>query len=125
MATGHEAMSVPDAGLHGAAARDAWAGGASPFAIGSKKLGMWLFIVSDAITFSAMLIAYSYVRMASANWPMPFEWPSILNATIMTTVLLSSSVTMVMGVRAAKLGDRGGVVKWLLATMLGGVLFDV
>src|SRR5206468_260367 len=28
-------------------------------------------------------------------------------------------------VRAAKLGDRGGVVKWLLATMLVGVLVDV
>ena len=110
----------------GALARESvWSGGGSPYAVGSKKLGMWLFIVSDAITFSALLIAYSFVRVASANWPLPFEWPSILNATIMTTVLLSSSVTMVMGVRAAKLGDRGGVVKWLLATMLGGVLFDV
>ena len=29
----------------------AWGGGVAPFAIVSKKLGMWLFIVSDAITF--------------------------------------------------------------------------
>ncbi len=44
-----------EAGLHAAAARvSAWSGGGSPFAMGSKKLGMWLFIVSDAITFSAM-----------------------------------------------------------------------
>jgi len=103
----------------------AWSGGGSPFAIGSKKLGMWLFIVSDAITFSALLIAYSFVRVASASWPMPFEWPSILNATIMTVVLLSSSLTMVMGVRAAKLGRSSAVVGWLAATMLGGILFDI
>jgi cytochrome c oxidase subunit 3 len=127
MATSDEAMGVTKGGLHGAATREsAWGGGASPFAIGSKKLGMWLFIVSDAITFSALLMAYSYVRVANVNWPMPFEFfPSILNATVMTAVLLSSSLTMVMGVRAARLGNWPGVVKWLLATMAGGILFDV
>jgi heme/copper-type cytochrome/quinol oxidase subunit 3 len=36
-----------------------WSGGALPFAMGSKKLGMWLFIVSDTLTFTALLIAYS------------------------------------------------------------------
>ena len=42
----------------------AWGGGVAPFATGSKKLGMWLFIISDAITFSALIMAYSYVRVA-------------------------------------------------------------
>ncbi len=122
----HEAVSIPGAGLHGAAAQEsAWSGGGSPYAVGSKKLGMWLFIVSDAITFSALLIAYSYVRVASERWPMPFERPSILNATVMTLVLLSSSLTMVMAVHGARVGHRGAVVGWLAATMLGGVAFDV
>lgn len=102
-----------------------WSGGGSPYAIGSKKLGMWLFIVSDAITFSALLIAYSYVRVASSSWPMPFEGPAITNATVMTAILLSSSLTMVLGVRAGQRGDRPGVAKWLGATMLGGILFDI
>jgi cytochrome c oxidase subunit 3 len=102
-----------------------WSGGASPYAVGSKKLGMWLFIVSDAITFAALLIAYSYVRVGSRVWPRPFGTASIANATVMTAVLLSSSVTMVLGVRAAKLGARSRVVGWLLATMLGGIVFDV
>src|SRR2546421_7344228 len=97
-------------GGHGAATESVWNGGGSPYAVGSKKLGMWLFIVSDAITFSALLIAYSFVRVASANWPLPFEWPSILNATIMTTVLLSGSLPMGMVVAAANPGDRGAVV---------------
>lgn len=119
----HEAMGGEI--LH-AAREDAWSGGGSPFAVGSKKLGMWLFIVSDAITFSAMLVAYSYVRVANADWPLPFPfWPSIVNATVMTVVLLTSSLTMVLAVRAAKLGRRPAIVKWLLATALGGVIFDI
>lgn len=124
----HEAMGTPEEILRGGGVRQPtdWSGGGSPFAVGSKKLGMWLFIVSDAITFSALLIAYSYVRVASPGWPRPFAmWPSILNATLMTVVLLSSSLTMVLGVRAAQGGRRSAIVGWLLATALGGVIFDV
>ena len=44
-----------------------WQGGGSPYAIGSKKFGMWLFIISDALTFSAMLVAYTYVRISTSN----------------------------------------------------------
>jgi cytochrome c oxidase subunit 3 len=32
---------------------------------------------------------------------------------------------MVMAVRAAKMSNRGGAVGWILATMLGGITFDV
>ncbi len=120
-----EVMRMRGAGLE-EAPESAWSGGVAPYAIGSKKLGMWLFIVSDAITFSALLIAYSYVRVASQAWPTPFHlWPSIAKATLMTFVLLTSSVTMVMAVRAAKLGNRSHVVRWLLATVLGGLTFIV
>jgi cytochrome c oxidase subunit III len=113
--------------LHSAQSRESvWSGGVSPYAVLPKKLGMWLFIVSDAITFSCLIIAYSYVRMASQNWPRPFPfWPSIVNATVMTVVLLTSSITVVMAVRASKVGLRGRAAWWLMATMLGGILFDV
>jgi cytochrome c oxidase subunit III len=120
----HEALGAPEGALH-RAGEDAWSGGGSPYAVGSKKLGMWLFILSDAITFSAMLMAYSYSRVSSADWPRPFPSGSIINATVMTIVLLSSSLTMVLAVRAGKLGQRAGAMKWLLATALGGVIFDV
>lgn len=103
-----------------------WGGGAFPYAIGSKKLGMWLFIISDALTFSALLIAYAYVRVADTKWPTPFEFfPSVVTATVMTFALLSSSLTMVMAVAASKKGNRGATVKWLAATILGGLIFLV
>jgi cytochrome c oxidase subunit III len=102
-----------------------WHGGESPYAIPSKKLGMWLFIVSDSITFGAVLFCYAYLRLASPDWPTPFRLASIENATVMTFVLLSSSVTMVAAVEAAKAGRVAASVRWLGATMLGGLLFDV
>jgi cytochrome c oxidase subunit 3 len=102
----------------------AWGGGTEPFATGSKKLGMWLFIVSDTLTFSALLIAYSYSRLNSPNWPRPFPFnPSIIFSTVMTIVLLASSLTMVMAVSAASRGNRGSTVKWILATMFFGLSF--
>jgi len=108
------------------AAMSAWGGGASPYAVGDKKLGMWLFIASDSLTFSALLIGYSYVRVASDNWPTPFTiYPSIALAALMTFFLLSSSLTMALGVAASGAKDRKGVVRWILLTMLGGVAFIV
>jgi cytochrome c oxidase subunit 3 len=103
-----------------------WSGGTLPYAVGHRKLGMWLFILSDSLTFSALLIGYSYVRVASEQWPTPFHlWPSIAMATIMTFFLLSSSLTMVMAVAASKQGDTKRVVRYILLTMLGGLAFVV
>ena len=103
----------------------AWSGGGSPFAVNSKKLGMWLFILSDSLTFSAMLFAYSYLRVANPDWPRPFDSHSILFASVMTFCLLSSSLTMVKAVGAAAQGQRKATLWWMLATILGGVLFIV
>jgi cytochrome c oxidase subunit 3 len=98
----------------------------SPYGIGHKKLGMWLFLVSDSITFGSLLISCMYARTASPNWPTPFPmWPSIAFATIMTFCLLTSSLTMAFAVDASKRGDRAGVVRNILFTMLGGIAFIV
>jgi cytochrome c oxidase subunit 3 len=99
-----------------------WGGGVLPYSIGHMKLGMWFFLLSDSMTFSALLIGYSYVRVANVNWPKPFHlWPSIAMATLMTLILLSSSLTMVMGVAASRRGDHSATIRYMLLTMLGGV----
>lgn len=100
-----------------------WLGGGSPFAIGAKPLGMWLFVVSDALTFSALLVVYTYARLSNANWPAPFGLSSIGLATLMTFVLLTSSYTMALAVQAVKSGDRGRTVRMLLATVGLGLGF--
>jgi cytochrome c oxidase subunit III len=91
----------------------------------SKKVGMWLFLASDSLTFGALLFAFSYNRLSTPGWPTPFGKESIANATIMTACLLSSSLTMVLGVFAAQRGDKAWVRNWLLATMAFGTAFIV
>ena len=97
----------------------------SLFGTYSKKVGMWLFLASDSLTFGALLFAYSYGRISNPAWPTPFGKESIANATIMTACLLSSSLTMVLAVMAANRGDRPWVRNWLLATMFFGAAFTV
>jgi cytochrome c oxidase subunit 3 len=103
-----------------------WGGGVLPYKVGHKKLGMWLFILSDSLTFGALLMAYSYARVASVDWPTPFPFnPGIIFSTVMTLCLLSSSLTMVMAVSASTRRDLSAARKWILATMLGGAAFIV
>ena len=103
-----------------------WEGGRSPYATNSKKFGMWLFIISDSLTFSALLFAYTYSRVTNPAWPKPFDFtPAIIFSTVMTLCLLSSSLTMVMAVHAMNHGNRGATVRWILATMAGGGAFVV
>ncbi len=96
----------------------------SPFAVPSRKLGIWMFIVADAATFAALLFAYGYVRVANPDWTRPFAfWPSIANGIVMTVVLLTSSLTVIAAVLAAQAGRKTAALRWLGATMLLGTLF--
>ncbi len=97
----------------------------SLFGTYSKKIGMWLFLLSDSLTFGALLYAYSYGRISNPNWPTPFHSSSIVNATIMTAFLLTSSLTMVLAVRASVDGKPKEQLWYLLATMLCGVGFII
>ena len=97
----------------------------SLFGTYSKKIGMWLFLMSDSLTFGAILYAYSYGRISTPNWPTPFHSASIVNATIMTAFLLTSSLTMVLAVRASVDHNAKMQRLWLLATMACGTGFVV
>lgn len=89
-----------------------------------KKLGMWLFLVSDALTFTTLILCYAYVRIGSPTWPAPFDFsPGILFSTLMTFVLLTSSLTMVIAVDAMRKGDRRRTALWIAATILCGAAF--
>src|ERR1700736_4809389 len=91
----------------------------SLFGTYSKKIGMWLFLLSDSLTFGALLYAYSYGRISTPNWPTPFHSESIVNATVMTAFLLTSSLTMVLAVRAAVDGNAKAQRLGLLRTIAG------
>jgi cytochrome c oxidase subunit 3 len=91
------------------------------FSIPTKKLAMWLFIIADTMTFAACLVAYGFVRNGAPDWPRPFH--SITNVALMTFILLTSSLTMILGLRSAKAGDKAGAFRWTMITAVAGVLF--
>ena len=91
------------------------------FSIPTKKLAMWLFIVADTMTFAACLLAYGFVRNGASDWPRPFH--SITNVALMTFILLTSSLTMLLGLRSARAGDKAGAFRWIMITAVAGILF--
>jgi heme/copper-type cytochrome/quinol oxidase subunit 3 len=99
--------------------RDAHVGRAS-----ALKLGMWVFLLSDAFSFTGLLVAYGVLRAGAADW-----WPrgepefGINFTAALTFLLICSSMTMVMAVAACREGNRRGTLGYLLLTMLGGALF--
>jgi cytochrome c oxidase subunit 3 len=96
------------------------------FSVPAKKMAMWLFIIADAATFAACLVAYGFLRNGTPNWPTPFQFsPTIINALAMTFVLISSSLTMLLGVRAAQAGDKAGAFRWTIITALAGTIFAI
>ena len=48
-----------------------WSGGRSPFDVEYGKMMMWFFLLSDAFTFSSLLIAYGAIRFSAPVWPAP------------------------------------------------------
>ena len=128
--------------------KNPWGGGTEPMKASYGKLMMWFFLLSDAFTFSSLLVAYGLIRyshpafegaiseftFSNEYWPIPemvFEavpfihgWHApLVFVGIMTFILILSSVTMVLAVEAGHRMDRQGVIKWMLWTIIGGITF--
>jgi cytochrome c oxidase subunit III len=113
-----------------------WGGGRSPFSVSYGKMMMWFFLVSDALTFSGLLVGYGFIRH---SMPIGMEWPMgesvfralpfyhgdapLIYVAFMTAVLIFSSVTMVLAVEAGHRMAKKGVIKWLFWTVIGGATF--
>jgi len=93
------------------------------FSVPAKKMAMWLFIIADSATFAGCLVAYGFIRNATPNWPRPFH--SITNVAAMTVILLTSSLTMLIGARSPQLADKAKAFRWVMITAVLGVLFAV
>ena len=107
--------------------------------------GMWaviLFVSSEAMFFGALFTAYFYLRGRVPEWEPIFqrciaaecEKPAYNSTTeifgltvplvaLNTILLVTSSFTMQFAVNAIKKGDRRAMVRWMIPTILLGVLF--
>lgn len=90
----------------------------------SGKLGMWVFLATEILMFGGLFCAYAIYR---GNNPEIFLFAHQALDTnlgaINTAVLLASSFTMAVGVKAASQGKQK-LLLWMLAvTFLGGIGF--
>jgi len=90
----------------------------------ASTLGMWIFLITEIMFFCGMFAAYTIYRSA---YPTVFAIASSsLNVTvgaINTCVLLLSSFTMVMAVRAGQLGQKKAIIFFLILTLIFGCVF--
>jgi cytochrome c oxidase subunit 3 len=90
----------------------------------AATIGMWTFLVTEIMFFSGMFAAYAIYRslyhdaFASTSRHM-----DLIAGAVNTAVLLCSSYTMVLAVRAAKLSQRIPATLALLGTMFLGLVF--
>ena len=92
--------------------------------ISSSLLGMVLFIASEVMFFGGLFGAYFTLRTAAPEWPPPGTPPlEDWYALILTAILVSSSVTMQLGVYAIRRGDQRWLVRWLAISLVLGLGF--
>ena len=88
------------------------------------KIAMWIFLLSDALSFGGLLLAYGILRGGSAEWHHPGEPElGIPFTALLTFLLICSSVTMVLAHAAAVEGKAKQASLFLALTALGGALF--
>jgi cytochrome c oxidase subunit 3 len=93
----------------------------------SAKLGMWVFLGTEILMFGGLFCLYAIFRH---NHPAVFAFAaeSYLNTTLGATntiILITSSLTMAWGVRAAQLNQRRTLIVCLILTLMGAAGFMV
>ena len=90
----------------------------------ASTLGMWVFLLTEVLFFGGLFFAYMLYRV----WY--FEAFAEASRTLdiglgafNTAVLIGSSLTMALAVRAAQTNERSATVRWLILTMILGAVF--
>jgi len=92
----------------------------------ASTLGMWVFLLTEVLFFGGLFMAYLLYRVwyfdafAEASRDLDIQL-----GTFNTVVLIGSSLTMALGVRAAQTDERKKTVFWLVATIILGLVFLV
>lgn len=92
----------------------------------SSALGMWVFLITEIMFFGGMFAAYMIYRI---SYPDAFfdssEHMNFWAGTINTVVLITSSVTVVLGIHAIQMGWRKLSSFFWIITLVFGLTFLV
>jgi len=92
----------------------------------SSVLGMWLFLVTEIMFFGGMFGAYTVYRNTFPDaFASTSQFMNVPIGGINTAVLICSSLTMVLAVRSAQLGNKTWLIWYLIFTLALGTVFLV
>ena len=88
-----------------------------------QKFLMWLFLASEVMFFTGLIVAYIVIRFNSSSWPVVAEVLNVPLVAANTFILICSSVTMVLAFDAFERGQLERGRYFLIATMVLGIIF--
>lgn len=89
----------------------------------NAKLGIWLFLASEAMLFGALFSSYILLRVGAVDWPRGSSILSVPLGAFNTILLISSSLTMLLSWTALLLKDFKKFKVLLGITILLALLF--
>jgi cytochrome c oxidase subunit 3 len=89
------------------------------------RLGMWIFLATEILFFGGMFTAYTIYRaLHLASFITGSHLLEVQFGAANTAVLICSSLTMALAIRAAQTGgSRSQIIFWLILTMILGATF--
>ena len=87
------------------------------------RLAIWWVIVSEIVIFGGLLMSYLMHRLGHGEWADYAAHTNTWAGAFNTLVLLTSSLSAVLGHQAASEGDGKKAAKLLRLTALGGLIF--
>ncbi|HYX09585.1 MAG TPA: heme-copper oxidase subunit III [Bacteroidales bacterium] len=88
-----------------------------------NKMMMYFFVASEAFFFLALIIAYVYYSHPGGKLSDTARFLDVKKTAIFTLFLLSSSVTINVADNRLKKGNHKGMVGWMVATIILGLVF--
>jgi len=87
------------------------------------RLAMWWLLCSEIVIFGGLLGSYLLLRVMNPAWGEEAAHTSLAAGATNTLVLLTSSLSVVLGHQAAERGEGKKASVYLMYTILGGILF--
>lgn len=93
--------------------------------IPAGRLALWIFLAGEIMIFGGLISCFLLYRIAQNGWVSDAAHVDWQIGTVNTLVLLTSSLTMILALGAARKNDRPGVIRYLGFTIALGIMFLV
>jgi cytochrome c oxidase subunit I+III len=87
------------------------------------KMGMWIFLASEAVIFGSFITVYLFERSISPTWIISYQVHDVTVGLIETIVLLTSTLAIVLALYSIRNGNVRGMKAWTVAAFILGSLF--